>query len=102
MFTRLATYCIPSLVAARPYEASGIIWFIGKIFLDPVAVFVVVGPEVHIVIRPLSFIVDLLSTYGSVRSVSLRLCICRARRYWYPHTWMISALFGEILICLET
>jgi hypothetical protein len=45
-----------------------ILRLIDKIFLGSVAGVVVVGPKVHIVIRPLGVLVDLLATCGSGRS----------------------------------
>ena len=66
MFTRPTSICITSLIAARPYEASSVVRFVGKIFPDPVAILVVVGPKFHVAIRPPSFIVDLLVTCGII------------------------------------
>ena len=66
MFTRSASICITSLIAARPYETFRIIWFIGKSLLVAVAGIVVVGPEVYIVIRPLGILVDLFMTCGEI------------------------------------
>lgn len=62
MLARLAAYCVPSLGAARPYKPTGIIRMIGKVFHSPEDVFIVVSPEVHIVVKIMSLIVNLFVT----------------------------------------
>jgi hypothetical protein len=50
MFRRFATSSIPGFPAARPFETVLNVWVVHKVINVPVAIFVVVSPEVVIVI----------------------------------------------------
>jgi hypothetical protein len=51
MFRPLATFSIPRFPAARPFEPVLNVWVVHKVIDVPVATFVVVSPEVILIVN---------------------------------------------------